>query len=168
MTISLKAESTGNIGKVINNAIDAIVIDAAGKVSFPQNAAPAFQAIISVSQTINATLQNIVFGQEEFDTDNAFDGTAFSPTVPGYYWLEASIQVLQTGGGVQINIEKNALGAFATGFQEGTNQVVRVSTLMYFNGTSDFAYVTATSTVSGAVPAPSRVTQFNGFLARRA
>lgn len=170
---ALTAEADNGTMKLVRESgQDIMTVDAAGKVAFPQtsiiNTGPAFSAYKGATQSISAVESNVVYEIEEFDTANAFNGTLFTPLVAGYYQVTASLQVIQTGGGVQLNLNKNALGFQATGYATGANQIVTVSALIFLNGSTDFIYCSATSTVTGNVSAPSKSSKFSACLVRAA
>lgn len=129
---------------------------------------PAFSSTLSSNQTISAGVNTKVqFNTEEFDTNNNYDNATnyrFTPTIAGYYYVTLSIQI---GGGqnyLQPMIYKNGSQFRASTFAGSTNSSL-VSSLMYFNGTTDYveAYVyTGSTTISNTTVA----TYFQGCLAR--
>jgi hypothetical protein len=127
---------------------------------------PAFSAYQSSSQTLSAaTLTKILFQTEEFDTNNNFASSTFTPTVAGYYQVTGSIR----GGGTQIRtyIYKNGstykLGTDVTGAYN-----VMAGTLVYCNGSTDYIEFYALFVAGGATSAASAETWFNGCLVRAA
>jgi len=99
---------------------------------------PAFFAHQTSSQTISsATLTKVTLDTELFDTNSNFASSRFTPTVAGYYQLSASIavNVSTTTGGAYIY--KN--GASYTSSFNGSMNSSAVSTLMFLNGSTDYA-----------------------------
>jgi hypothetical protein len=107
---------------------------------------PAFRAFIAVGQTIvgNGTQQRVTFGSETFDTDNCFTSSTFTPTVEGYYQLNATVRIAGTAGTGEnmLVIYKNggeyARGTNGSGTEIGSNfYSMQVSDIAYANGTTD-------------------------------
>lgn len=137
----------------------------------------------------NNTLQNItsgiqqkvLFQTEEFDTDNCFANSRFTPSVTGYYQLNASVRLDgNTGTGeTMIVIWKNSnehkRGWNSTGVAMTTAGGwfdMTVSSLVYANGTTDYFEVAVqqTSGANNTVTAVANpaITYFNGAMVRGA
>jgi hypothetical protein len=137
---------------------------------------PAFRAGLSSTQSISAnTATKIQFNSETFDTNNNYDNTTnyrFTPTVAGYYQVNAMAQLLSTASTVFFTmIYKNGsnyqrLGAFyGTASEFGSSG----SALVYCNGSTDYievyAYIAGTSpSVYGEVV----ITSFSASMTRGA
>lgn len=117
---------------------------------------PAFRAGLSSTQSISSgTATKVQFNSETFDTNNNYDNTTnyrFTPTVAGYYQVNAMAQLLATAGTVFfLMIYKNGsnyqrLGAlYGTANEFGSSG----SALVYCNGSTDYievyAYISGTS-----------------------
>jgi hypothetical protein len=106
---------------------------------------PAFSARPSTSQTIsNNTATKITLGTEEFDTNNNFASSTFTPTVAGYYNIAGQIRIDFTAGrqlGFTILIYKNGSTYLSTenSFVVGTGSSFTpvITTLVPMNGTGD-------------------------------
>ena len=107
---------------------------------------PAFRAFVAVGQTIvgNGTQQRVTFGSETFDTDNCFTSSTFTPTVEGYYQLNATVRIAGTAGTGEnmLVIYKNgneyARGTNGAGTEIGSSfYSMQVSDIVYANGTTD-------------------------------
>jgi hypothetical protein len=142
---------------------------------------PAFSAYPNNnSQSIPTDVQTkVLFQVEDYDTNNNFASSRFTPTVEGYYQLNSTVRLDGSSGTgeMMIVIWKNG-----SEYRRGTNQsgtqiasnfwAMSVSTLAYANGTTDYfeVYVQhgagANRTVT-AVNAPN-ITYFNGALFRAA
>jgi hypothetical protein len=127
---------------------------------------PAFSAYQSSSQTLAvATLTKILLQTEEFDTNNNFASSTFTPTVAGYYQVTASIR----GGGTQIRtyIFKNG-SAYKLGTDINAAFNAMAGTLVYCNGSTDYLEFYALFVGGGATSAALAETWFNGCLVRAA
>jgi hypothetical protein len=138
---------------------------------------PAFYVYRTTSdQSItSATFTKVQLNAESFDTDNCFDSTTdyrFTPTKAGYYQLNASIY--SAGASMSRIIGtfyKN--GSQYTRFQDLNLSSTTIqnsgSTLMYFDGSTDYAelyvYLTGTTLVVGQDPTASS-TLFSGVWIR--
>ena len=167
-TGSLALQSAGTTVATINSTgVNAGIQMAA-------NTAPAFSAYQSSTQTPAATTwTKVQFQTEEFDTNNNFDSTTnyrFTPTVAGYYQLTSLVNIGANYSGA-IAIYKNG-----SNYKQGisfasagtTFQSWLATSLVYFNGSTDYAEIYLYITSSQATVATSYQTWFNGFLARSA
>tara|TARA_R110002126_G_scaffold29434_2_gene97316 strand:- start:297 stop:836 length:540 start_codon:yes stop_codon:yes gene_type:complete len=137
---------------------------------FSNGQGPAFSAYQSSGQTLGtATYTKILFQTEEWDTNSNFASSTFTPTVAGYYQINAVVRAPQNGE-LAVIIYKNGSN-YKVGNNVNTTAVysMGVSALVYFNGSTDYAEiyvfssVASTPTVTGA-----NYTYFQGFLARAA
>jgi len=136
---------------------------------------PAFLAYPASNQVLSAaTWTKITLGNEIFDTNNNFASSRFTPTVAGYYQFNATAGFTSqtAGAGAQAAISFYRNGAL---YMQGVNlaitgiNVLTLSGLIYFNGSSDYVelycYLNGTSlTINGALEA----TFFSGALVRSA
>jgi hypothetical protein len=142
---------------------------------------PAFSAYpnSSIQQTISSgSQQKVLFQLEEYDTDANFANSRFTPTVAGYYQLNATVRMSGTMGTGEsmIVIWKNGSehkrGWNASGTEVGANFfAMSVSTLVYANGTGDYfeVYVQQGSGSDRDVTvAGGNITWFNGAMIRGA
>lgn len=126
---------------------------------------PAFSAYASSATSLTGgTSTKIQFQTEVFDTNSNFASSTFTPSVAGYYQVNAGYQI--TSQDNQLYIYKN--GSVFYQSAESVSYGQTVSGLVYCNGSTDYieiyAYVTSTvNCVTG-----SNKTWFNGFLARAA
>jgi len=133
---------------------------------------PAFSAYSTSSQTgiTNATFTKVLFDSENFDTNNNFASSRFTPTVAGYYQINSILDI----GSVAITaaivrIYKNGSNAVYGGGVNGASLsefYAAANGLVYCNGTTDYieiyVYVTSTSNIVYGT------STFSGFLARSA
>jgi hypothetical protein len=142
---------------------------------------PAFSAYAdATAQTITTgSQQKVLFQTEEFDTDNCYANSRFTPTVEGYYQLNAEVRLDgATGTGeMMIVIWKNGAEHKRGTNQQGTQTAanfwaMQVSSVVYANGTTDFfeIYVQQGSGSSVSVTAVNspNITWFNGCMLRGA
>jgi hypothetical protein len=142
---------------------------------------PAFSAYADATlQTITSgSQQKVLFQTEEFDTNSNFASSRFTPTVEGYYQLNAEIRLdgASGTGEMMIVLYKNG-----SEYKRGTNQsgtqiasnfwAMQVSSVVYANGTTDYfeIYVQQGSGGSVTVTAVNNpaITWFNGCMIRGA
>jgi hypothetical protein len=110
-----------------------------------QGGVPAFSAYQTSGTSVsNGTWTKIALQAEEFDTANAFDSTTnyrFTPLVTGYYQINGSAQIGTASQGLVVSIYKNG-SEYKRGVWFGNatsigNQSI-VSSIVYFNGTTDY------------------------------
>jgi hypothetical protein len=141
---------------------------------------PAFSAYKSASQTLAYnTLTKVTFNTEEFDTNNNFASSTFTPTVAGYYQI--NVKGWFTGTATRDyflspRLYKNGSAISASGISikqlgSAAELSVDLSKLVYMNGTTDYLEVYAYTldyTASGTVDLAGGIgyTAFNGTLVR--
>ena len=137
---------------------------------------PAFSAYPSAgTSTPNNTQTKILFQTEEFDTNNNFASSTFTPTVAGYYQINAAIgPPTFTSGYHFASIYKNG-SLYKSGqlayVASSINGQVTVSSLVYCNGTTDYIEIYWYQNSGGTITCqagggPS--TWFNGAMVRSA
>lgn len=141
---------------------------------------PAFSVYKSGgNQTITAnTFTKVQLNTKEFDPNNCFDASTnyrFTPTVAGYYQINGAVNGESSTGTLSrclASIYKNG-----TEFKRGSDIAIgaggayisSVSSLIYFNGTTDYVELYAFISASTAVVAGNPVlTYLNGSMARAA
>jgi hypothetical protein len=130
-----------------------------------QVGAPAFSVYkASGAQTVTANvLTKVTWNNELFDTNNNFASSTFTPTVAGYYQVNACIV---TAGNTQLTFYKNGSLYQYVGVAS-TNAYAVGSTIIYCNGSTDYIEVYALST-STTIYANQTETWFNGSMIRSA
>ena len=124
----------------------------------------AFSARVGAAFAVSATtFTKVQFNTEDFDVDNEFDTTTyrFTPTVAGYYQLNASAAVASYVTQMQLAFYKNGAVDKNCVNVTGGGQVP-ASGLIYLNGSTD--YVEVYVWLSGAQNVGAGF--FDGFLAR--
>jgi hypothetical protein len=134
---------------------------------------PAFSAYASASQSTPSSnvFTKVVFDTEDFDTNSNFSSNRFTPTIAGYYQVNATVAFSATVNNFGCRIFKNG-----SDYSTGTEGAVAmygaiVSALIYMNGSTDYleiySYVnTGTFYGHSAGGGYPRYTFFNGSLVR--
>jgi hypothetical protein len=190
---TFRLNSTGGI-EVVNSAYNSLILSLTdtgglsvlGPISVSGKQAvngPAFSAYPSsgTAQTITSgSQQKILFGTEEYDTNGNFASSRFTPTVEGYYQLNAAIRLDGGGPGTgecMIVIYKNGAEHRRSWNQSGTAfantfWTMSISSLVYADGTSDYFEIYAQQssgadrTVQNA--GSGTISWFNGSMVRGA
>lgn len=164
-------DATGQL-TISANGVTALTANTAGNINFAKQPTiggvewPAFSAYKSSAQSLSsATNTKITFDTEEFDTNNNFASSTFTPTVAGYYQITGAINN-STGTQTVAMIFKNG-SVFKTGTNNSSYTAI-VTALVYFNGTTDYVdfygyFASGTTTGSG-----NSQTYFQGVLVRAA
>lgn len=137
---------------------------------------PAFSAYNSNQAIINNTFVKISNSNEVYDTNSNYDPTTnyrFTPTIAGYYIINGNVALAASAGFCTVAIFKNGSLAFA-GSQAALLSgytIVNVSSMVYFNGTTDYVELycfqnsgSTLNTISGG----AGYNIFNGALVRSA
>jgi hypothetical protein len=141
---------------------------------------PAFSAYATGTTSItNSTWTKITLGTEEFDTNSNFASNRFTPTVSGYYQINGSVYMAGGAGLSQasVSIYKNGT-SYKYSAASGSSAVspfnapaVCVSSIVYFNGSTDYVELYCNVYDSGISPiyvGGIANTWFNGCLIRSA
>jgi hypothetical protein len=185
---TFRLNSTGDL-EIINSAYDANLFSLtnAGGLSVPGPISvggkqavngPAFRAYVATGQAITSgSQQKVTFGTENFDTNNNFASSRFTPTIEGYYQFNATVRIDGTSstGEVMIILYKNG-SEYARGHnQSGTEQgasfySMSVSDIAYANGTGDYfeVYIQQSSGGNRNTTAGSPISYFSGVMVRGA
>jgi hypothetical protein len=132
---------------------------------------PAFSAYLTGSQTLSSgTSTKITFDTEVFDTNNNFASSRFTPTVAGYYQVNAMISVGATATRAYAMIYKNG-SLYNLGLDPSPSTVVYgtgISSLVYCNGTTDYIEIYGLFASGQTVSSGSPYTWFNATMVRSA
>jgi len=187
-TKTFRLNSTGAI-EIINSAYSATILSLsdAGALSVPGPISvsgkqaingPAFRAYVDTGQAITSgSQQKVTFGAETFDTNSNFSSSRFTPTVEGYYQLNATVRIAGTAttGEYMLVIWKNgseyARGHNGSGTEIGASfYSLQVSDIAYANGSSDYfeIYIQQTSGGNRDTTAGAPISYFSGCMIRGA
>ena len=158
----------------------AMTLNGTTGIVLPTGAAPAFSAYLSANQSgiSSATATKITFDTKVFDTNNNFASNRFTPTVAGYYQINAycafasSVSSTDLFCAIYKNGSSYRLGTYISRAAVGNDGDTTVSDIVYCNGTTDYieiyGYISGTGTLAfiGGT-APSR-TYVSGCLVRSA
>jgi hypothetical protein len=138
---------------------------------------PAFSAYGSGVQSLaNTTATKIQFNTKLYDTNTNFDTTnyRFTPTVGGYYQINVGLYFQSSAAGQGViyfykNGSQFTLPVASNLFNGAANQLFG-STLMYLNGSGDYAEVYGYQSSGGSLNVGSGGTNqlFSGALVRSA
>lgn len=139
---------------------------------------PAFSVYANVIQNPTLTTNTkVLFQVKDFDTNNNFESSRFTPTVAGYYQVNAKVRgvVTTTFTGMQTLIYKNGINQSASLLQAtlgNSYNSVQISEVIYMNGTTDYlevyTYFSGTGTVVLDNPTATSACRFSGTLVRSA
>jgi hypothetical protein len=169
---------TGVLANTQPGAINASSVSINGNVAVN---GPAFSAYpnSSIQQAITSgSQQKVLFQIEEYDTNSNFSSSRFTPTVAGYYQLNATVRISGTMGPGEsmLVIWKNGSeykrGWNASGTEVGANFfAMGVNSMVYANGTGDYFEVYIQQGSGGnrdITVAGGNITYFNGCMLRGA
>jgi hypothetical protein len=133
---------------------------------------PAFSVYQTSSQSLSAgTWTKITFDVEEFDTNSNFASSRFTPTIAGYYQINGGVVFGSASATIMISIYKNG-SIYKRGSQSGSasasGQSSIITSVVYFNGSSDYVEIYGHSGVSNNTSNTIDQTWFNGTLVRSA
>ena len=153
--------------------------DLSGVLQFQQNGvalpnggvAPAFSAYQSSAQALASnTNTKITYDTEEFDTNNNFASSRFTPTVAGYYQVSGGLSPGQFACGVLATVYKNG-SVYKNLFSYQSTVTGNGgfgSTLVYLNGTTDYVELYGLLSTAQNLFTGIQLTYFNGCLVRGA
>jgi hypothetical protein len=151
-------------------------------IQLASNLAPAFQAYKSGSQTISHNVDTkVTFDTENYDTNNNFASSTFTPTVAGYYNISCSLPVAASANrqfSMFLSLRKNGTQIYQpeVSYIMGSSMdrmLLPFNLTYYANGTGDYfeVYFTSydyTTSASVTVTGGSTKAQFSAFLVRSA
>jgi hypothetical protein len=131
---------------------------------------PAFSAYQSSAQTLATnTFTKLLFQTKEFDTNNNFASSTFTPTVAGYYQISGAISMGTTTSGIILSVYKNGAIYKTIQYPYGSSTYAAGgSCLVYCNGTTDYIDLYGYISVGQALDARAQGTYFQACLVRTA
>jgi hypothetical protein len=131
---------------------------------------PAFSAYSSAqsSAITTATDTKVLFDIETFDTNNNFASSRFTPTIAGYYQINATVRYNGTFTVAGLILFKN--GGNLGYLQNVTGTILTGSSLQYMNGSTDYleVYVNITGTSLTVGNSNVNTNYFSGYLVKAA
>jgi hypothetical protein len=129
---------------------------------------PAFRAWASSQTPITGTVfTKVTLATENFDTNNNFSSSRFTPTVAGYYQINGSVYNAAGTPFLQAVLYKNgAINSAGTGV--GSAYISQSSDIIYLNGTTDYIELYAYSASTTNIDTGQDVTFMSGCLIRSA
>jgi hypothetical protein len=118
---------------------------------------PAFSAYQSSAQTVsNATFTKINFQTEEFDTNNNFASSTFTPTIAGYYQVSGGLYFGTSSGFVLLVVYKTGVAykRLAGTASPNNGTATYGSCIVYCNGSTDTIELYAYQNSGGSVTMP--------------
>jgi hypothetical protein len=137
---------------------------------------PAFSAYPSGSQSglSSGAFTKILFQTEEFDTNNNFASSRFTPTVAGYYQINSTVQYVNGTTATSVNIltiyknnSEYKRGGRTFQASASLNIGITVSDVVYLNGSTDYVEIFAFSN-GGTWSTEGTLSYFSGALVRAA
>ena len=166
---------SGGTGVTTKTGTGAVVLGTAptitgATITVAATAAPAFSAYANVGTSlIGVAFTKVLYQVELYDTNNNFASSTFTPTVAGYYQINASVNVQGSTGETSIAIYKNG-SMFSQGadITASATYELTISRLVYCNGTTDYIdiYVYVPTTRTSGTTAPTM--WFDGSMIRSA
>ena len=136
---------------------------------------PAFSAYKSGgagSQSVTGgVVTKVTYDTEEFDTNNCFTSSRFTPTVAGYYLITGAANGSNTAYNyINVGVWKNGasykVGSSYT--QSVSYPSAIVSALVYLNGSTDYVEIYVLQNVTASVLAGADSTYFQASMIRSA
>jgi len=133
---------------------------------------PAFSAYTITNQSIPAsTFTKILLPLENFDTNNNFASSTFTPTVAGYYQINAGVSSSTTGV-MLLSIFKNGAESIRGNQLLGDpgSRIAVVSSVIFLNGSTDFVelYFFQNAATSQNTSGSQSTVYMNGVMVRGA
>jgi hypothetical protein len=177
--LTITPDATGQL-TLQANGVTALTANTTGYLNFPYQPTiagvqwPAFSAYASAGTTVpDSTYTKILFASEDFDTNNCFSSSRFTPNVAGYYQVNANARFGSfTVSSVFLAIYKNG-GAYFRGNGSSMNSsgfvYPTISGIVYCNGTTDYIELYAyQNSGSSQTTDDGTVYKFNGVMVRGA
>ena len=169
------ASGTGSmtlLAPVTNSNQTVTIPDATGQIMVSGNM-PAFRATASTTTTLSAnTWTKVNYATETWDTNNNFASSRFTPTVAGYYQINAAF-----GEGLSAVAMNFYISIYKNGSPFNTMQYVAatawytnvpISAMVYCNGTTDYIEIYAFTGAAYTNTASAFTNYFDGTLVRSA
>ena len=145
MGVKLVASSGGSVELVPTNTASNFTVTVPAKTGTMAMDGPAFSAYGSGTTTLsNTNFTKLLLATEEFDTNNNFASSTFTPTVAGYYQVSGVISTNPTATAGSIIL--SAVFKNGSRFKDGSINPINnaqggwssVSCVIYLNGSTDY------------------------------
>lgn len=139
VTVTSSGVTSIGSSKVLTAMVNDAAITQAKVASGVAGTGPAFRAYANSTTSVNSsTHTKVTLAAEDFDTNNNFASSRFTPTVAGYYQINAALTVNATALALAALIYKNGT-VHTVGSQINTGSYVSLaSDIIYLNGTTDY------------------------------
>ena len=142
--------------------------DATGTVMVSGNM-PAFSAYPSTNQAVTSAWTKVVLDSEEFDTNNNFASSRFTPTIAGYYSIIGVTSLTGTTARTQTAIYKNgSVFKYGSDIVYASSLGSSATALIYMNGSTDYLELYIWNGNSTSVASGATLTYFQGEMVRSA
>jgi hypothetical protein len=172
-TLSISGATSGAVSLAVPAVAGTNTVTIPAKTGNVMVDGPAFGVYSNANLSVlNLTNTKVLFQVEEFDTNNSFSSSTFTPTVAGYYQLNGHVAwSAATNSRNVIYLYKNG-GVYKDGsdFSAADNYSLQISTMVYANGTTDYfeIYVIQVSGGTLTLASGQKNSWFNGSLVRGA
>ena len=142
---------------------------AAGTVMVSGNM-PTFSYYQSSAQTLSTGVATkLTFTSSDWDTTGGmYSSSRFTPTVAGYYQINAGFAVGVTSTNCTTSVYKNG-SEFKRGMNvQASSALQTVNVIVYCNGSTDYIEIYGTIQLGQALATGSNLTYFQGILVREA
>mgnify|MGYP002619999911 CR=1 FL=1 len=132
----------------------------------PSTSVPAFVVTKSSNQTVPiGTWTKVTWNNEVADSNNNFDmsNSRFTPTVPGYYHLNGSLQCNTSSTSCSAGIYKNGALVYMS-MMVGNTPITNVSGMVYLNGAGDYVELYGYDSGGSTFRGYAAYTYFSGAL----
>jgi hypothetical protein len=106
---------------------------------------PAFSAYMSAGTAVpDATYTKLLFASEDFDTNNNFASSRFTPTIAGYYQINSALQLAGSVSAsvlVVPSVFKNGSSFKRSVLTASSTYGATVSAILYLNGSTDYVEI---------------------------
>lgn len=165
MTTTLNATTSNGLVVTPDNSGNVVL-------QYNGQSAPCFSAYSTAAQSFSSgTWTKVQYNNETFDTNSNYDSTTnyrFTPTVAGYYQINAIMTIDLGMNYAQIAIYKNGSAYKRLYTYETQGYSIQIADILYCNGSTDYVeiYINPVTTYTGGPNSQSST--FSGCLLRGA
>jgi hypothetical protein len=129
---------------------------------------PTFSAYASSNQTVSAnTYTKVTLDTEVWDTNSNFASSRFTPTVAGYYQINANVSSSTTGDNFCLIYKNGTVYRWGNYVASNAGAMQHISCLVDMNGTTDYIELYAYTGGTQFNGSSSNIqTYMDGYLAR--